>query len=258
MIEQGTEKAMAQVDSDTIISAIRAASEKQGIEYISLWAPSLAALVSAAALVVIFRQMRAGDEQLKLMGAQIKAMIGPAATSLEQQSKEFAVRMMWEWVDRLHFETRQVSLLVHKLRYDQCKSLDGLQEFKVDEELEGMVRQCFPPDYVVHKDKHGHIIISGDALKRLRFSTIAYLNLIETILIAWDRSLAERTIIEEQFSFLLADDENALEIYRSVPSVKGAYPSIEKFMATLRTKIAQKPTPIPTPAWLPSSSEPRP
>ncbi len=240
----------APVDSETLIAAIHAASEKHGVEYVSLWATSISALVSAAALLVIFRQMRAGDKQLDLLASQIQAMVKPAATALEQQTREFAVRMMWEWVTRVQFESRQVALLVHKLDFEQCKSLDALHDFTIGKEHQGRVQQCFPPGYLLKTDDQGRIIISGDALNRLRFATIGYLNIIETILIAWDRNLADRRIIEEQFSFLIADGANALETYRGVPSVKGSYPSIERFVHALRQKsLPSPPSPSTKPDW---------
>jgi HAD superfamily hydrolase (TIGR01509 family) len=61
------------IDTDTLITAIRETTAKHGIELVSFWATTIAAVVSAAALFVIFMQMKAGDRQLSLLAEQIRA-----------------------------------------------------------------------------------------------------------------------------------------------------------------------------------------
>jgi hypothetical protein len=246
------------MDKETLIWAIREATEKHGIELVSFWATSIAAPVSAVALFVIFRQMRAGDKQLELLGdqlellrKQIDATIKPAVTAHNQHLQEFAVKMMWEWETRVQFQTRQVSKLIHELEYEQCKRLDNLHDFDIDKEHGELVKLCFPEGYKLKTDAQGRIAISGDALNRLRFATISYLNILETILTAWDKNLADRDIIEEQFAFLIEDGENALETYRKVPGIKESFPSIAKFVARLKEKKkVTAPLPPKRPEWM--------
>jgi hypothetical protein len=73
------------IDTDTLITAIRETTAKHGIELVSFWATTIAAVVSAAALFVIFMQMKAGDRQLSLLAEQIRATVQPAATALTRQ-----------------------------------------------------------------------------------------------------------------------------------------------------------------------------
>src|SRR5271156_2517957 len=200
----------------------------------------ISAAVSCVALWFIRAQMKSGNDQLGILSNQLRAM-HDANQVLHQQmtadhdraAKELAINLMLTWEKRLQFDTRQVSRLVHRLNEEQCQKLDNLQEFHVSGDLEELVSMCFPPDLQpLIKDVKG-ILIAGRQLRYLRYTAVAYLNLIESILSAWHQNIVDRKVIEDQFMFLYLEGENALETFRQIGG-EDYYPSTMTFLLRLK------------------------
>lgn len=70
-------------------------------------------------------------------------------------------------------------------------------------------------------------------ISKLRWLVLSYLNMFESILVAWQYSAANRKIIEAQFSYLFdpANGSDALSNFRRACGGTSCYPAIEAFAA---------------------------
>ena len=83
---------------------------------------------------------------------------------------------------------------------------------------------------------HQYIKLSSAQVSKLRWLTISYLNMLESILVAWQYSVADRGIIEAQFSYLF-DSSNCfatLTNFRMACGGDSSYPAIEVFAANVK------------------------
>ena len=233
-----------------LADAIKLATEKGMLEQASFIAVVISAAISAIALWFIRAQMKGGNDQLKILTDQVAAM-QEANRALHQQmavaedraAKELAISLMLTWEQRLQFQTMQVARLVQKLDHDQCKKLDGGQEFYIKDEWRDLAELCIPEDFLPLKLTDKGILIAGKTLIYLRFATVSYLNLIEAILTSWHQNIIDRDVIEDQFAFLRNDGENVLETFRTISGID-YYPSISEFLRRLK-KIEDSSLPRP-------------
>jgi hypothetical protein len=181
-----------------------------------------------------------GTEELKILRQQLESMQKTNVQTYEQMqvaedraAKELAINLMLTWEQRLQFQTQQVARLVEKLDREQCVRLENGQEFYIREDLKDIAELCMPSDLLPLQQDAKGILISGKALIHLRFTTVSYLNLIESILTAWHQNVIDRAVIEDQFAFLRHDGEDVLETFREA-SGKDYYPSISRFLERLK------------------------
>lgn len=101
---------------------------------------------------------------------------------------------------------------------------------------------CGLDDCVGSGDCEQEIELTKRQVRKLRHCIISYLNLLESILVAWQYSIADREIIEDQFSFLFSPKEghNALQDYRIACGAEEAYPAIAIFCMHLESKAKKK------------------
>jgi hypothetical protein len=71
----------------------------------------------------------------------------------------------------------------------------------------------------------------------IRYTTIAYLNSLEIVMIAWLHGIADRDIILQEFEFLVIPGEGSagLETFRVAVGI-ATYPGINAFVHSLRNR----------------------
>jgi hypothetical protein len=204
-------------------------------------------VTSAEQLKVLTEQVTAmhaanvtGIEELKILEQQLAAMQATNVASYHQMrvaedraAKELAINLMLTWEQRLQFQTQTVARLVEKLDRDQCNKIEIGQEFFITEELKNLAELCMPEELLPLKQSEKGVLIAGKALIYLRFTTVSYLNLVESILTAWHQNIIDRAVMEDQFAFLRHDGENILEHFRIISGVD-YYPSTSKFLNRLK------------------------
>ena len=94
----------------------------------------------------------------------------------------------------------------------------------------------------INYDTSDKVQLSAREVSKLRWLVISYLNLFESILVAWQYSVADREIIEAQFSYLfdLTNGCDALSTYRQACGGENSYPAIEVFSAHVQEQKHKK------------------
>lgn len=161
----------------------------------------------------------------------------------ERSRRELAVKLLQEWTKGLKLECSAVVALVVTLSAEQCDDLAKRKSLSLDDDHRHINRNAvlrcleftyknegFEIDKIIHGSK---IDIDGDYVIFIRFIVMYYLNLLESILAAWNLGVADESILEEQFRFLKLSGYD-LEKLRIAAQNNNAgvdvYPSIANFI----------------------------
>lgn len=172
----------------------------------------------------------------------------------ERARREKAIELLLEWTKDITRETNAAKKIVEKFSSDQCRKLFLEEEFKVDcqlydeivetlnekSEKENKCNGC--QGKAKEKECDCLLMLNRRQIKKIRWHVISYLNLIESILVSWQYSVAEREIIEQQLSFMVSPKEgrNVLEDFRIAAGAEESYPAIEIFCNHLEGKRKKK------------------
>ena len=110
-----------------------------------------------------------------------------------------------------------------------CKLYDEIIE--VLNEKPEKPHRCEACKGETEKECYRQVALNRRQIKRLRWHIITYLNLLESILVSWQYSVADREIIEQQLRFLVSPKEgkNVLEGFRIAAGSEDSFPAIEVF-----------------------------
>ena len=156
----------------------------------------------------------------------------------ERSRREKAVDLLLKWNDSLKKETSLARKIVEGFSLEQCRCLYKQESFKVSGKHYKTILEIME----CHEDQDKEISDDNDAdltqgeISKLRWLVLSYLNMFESILVAWQYSVADRGIIEAQFSYLFdtAHGYDALSNFRMACGGESSYPAIESFTAHVR------------------------
>ena len=151
------------------------------------------------------------------------------------------VEVIMAWSQSLKKETSFANRIVEHFSPDQCTKLYKQEAFEVTEEVMGKICDiCQLANTLKCKEcknhEHKKYIIKDLALSELRWYIISYLNMIESVLIAWQMGIVDRKTIEHQFSYLYdpKKQKNVLEAFRNAAGGVERYPAIDAFCKQLQ------------------------
>lgn len=165
----------------------------------------------------------------------------------EKARREKAVDLLQSWTLGIKAETHSAKKIVDKFTKDQCRKLQKEEKFKVKSSLYKNIETIIPRKAGKKKENYKKkgkkkIRLTKYQVHQLRYFIVSYLNLLESILVAWQKGVVDEEIIEEQFSFIMnpIEDKNCLEDFRTAAGSEVSYPAIEMFYNTLEEKRKQK------------------
>lgn len=178
----------------------------------------------------------------------------------EKGRREKAVELLLSWTLNIKPEANSAMKIVERFNKEQCVALHKEETFSVDcilySEIEAIVpskKKIAPEEKdlkarceICNGDKKSQCVhdieLTVKQVKKLRYLIISYLNLLESVLVAWQHGIADKDIIEQQFAFLVKPKEykNCLEDFRVACGSEVSYPAIETFCRTLEEKRRHK------------------
>ncbi len=122
-----------------------------------------------------------------------------------------------------------------KEKYESCFSKD-LQKETTKNQKEGCEENS------VEGEEEKDINVDEQKTSYIRWQLIKYLNLLESILSAWQLNVADRATIENQFCYLFEKEgsSKALKEFREIAGGIDSYPSIELFEREMIKKKEKK------------------
>lgn len=206
------------------------------------WITAVAGLISAGAIVLLWRQTSHTAKQVDLLAEDI-------SFDHERSRRENAVNLIHRWIDTLPREMSATRKLVESLTAEEARLLNNEKALTLKVSPERLsftqvyLRQA---NYNCEIDEaRKEITIPAEAVSWLRWQAVKYLNTLESIMGAWHHGIADKEIIAEEFGYLLDEQRgyDAMEKFRGAIG-HHAFPAINAFIEHLReTKIRKASTP---------------
>ncbi len=189
-------------------------------------AANIATIVGSLAVIGIFIQVLLAFRQLK--------------ADHERSRREKSVEMLLEWSKHLKEDSSSARKIAESLSEEQSRKLYNQESVKVDatkfkSSLKKILELSDDNNLEEHNDE---ITLNEGHVSKLRWYIVSYLNMLESILVAWQYSIIDRDIIERQFSYLISPEQGhyALKHFRSAAGGEKVFPAIEMFSKHLDEK----------------------
>ena len=158
----------------------------------------------------------------------------------ERSRREKAVDLLLKWNDSLKKETTAARRVVEEFTPDQCRCLYKEEPFCVNKKQYKAIFKIMNDDGCkeAEEDEAEQHKLNPEEISKLRWLTISFLNMFESILVAWQYSVADRSIIEAQFSYLFDGSKGyaALNNFKMACGEGACYPAIEVFAVHVQEK----------------------
>ena len=148
-----------------------------------------------------------------------------------------AVDLIQFWSGKLTKKSSLARKLVESFSEEQCKSLVAEKSFDVDTTNISVLNQYFD---VTTFNPTNRTLTEGQS-SVLRWEIINYLNNLEAVFVAWRHNVADKEIIEEEFSYLYNAKENhsAVERFRTAAGTD-SFMGVDEFIKKLKAKYEEK------------------
>lgn len=158
----------------------------------------------------------------------------------ERSRREKSIDVLMEWSNNLTKENSITRKILDNLSEDQCKNIIKQEEVKIHKRYEPLLQQLFGQD--LDAPVEDFISIKASQAATLRWNAITYLNSLEFTFVAWQYSVVDRKIIEDQFQYLFNPDDGSevLKNFRKAAGGSSAFPAIEIFTTHITQKSKER------------------
>jgi len=210
-------------------------------EWVSAWA------TVAAAVGVLFvgwqafsaaQQLRYQKEQLEKTTDQLTLAYQEMQNDHERSRREFTISLMKDWTLNLSHSSTIARKLVEGFSFEQCKAINSHGLLKVEkskkEKITAVLQDVLGGRTI--SEENDFLVIEERDVSHLKYLLITYLNTLETILMSWKLAVADKEILEQEFSYLVKpeDGHEALATFRQVVGGTNAYPAIHSFVEKIK------------------------
>jgi len=203
------------------------------------WVIAVASSIGALGILGVFYQSYTAFSQLKITAKQLDTSIKDLKADHERSRREKAIDLLAHWDRNIKLSGALSRKFAETLSFEQSKSLFKQQSFEVDpthaELFLGSLSNISSKNRDIPTEKFK---VSERESSEIRWGVISYLNHLETILAAVRHNIADKDMIYEQFTYLVAPTEGhyVLEHFRKAAGGSDSYPSIEEFATELKNK----------------------
>ena len=167
----------------------------------------------------------------------------------EEMRRIKTVEVMENWSTSLMKETSFAEKIVEGFTDEQCRALYFKEEFELDcKKGRDICQICKETSYddpqtqcnkCLNGDKFK---LAGAQLSEFRWYVVRYLNMLESVMTAWNLNIVDRQEIEDQFQYLYNPERgwDVLESFREAAGGRNAYPNIEKFIQEMKNRRSKE------------------
>jgi len=170
---------------------------------------------------------------LAVIGVFVQAILirGQIKKDHERSRREKSVELLGQWAKHLKQDSSLARRIVESLNEEESRNLFNQEETKVAVKYEESLRKILDLGDDELNKPNGEVILNAAQSSKLRWHAMSYLNMLESILVAWQYSIVDREIIEHQFSYLFSPEQGhaALKHFRTAAGGEKAFPAIEIF-----------------------------
>lgn len=163
----------------------------------------------------------------------------------ERSRREASVELIIKWSSSLNKKASLAKKYVEKLSKKQVTHLYAQEKIYFNSSNEDERVLCKNIKELLNCDNltkdhesDAEFCLCEEESAELRWIIISYLNMLESILVAWQHHSADDTIIEQEFKYMfdLSRGNNILKDFRTVAGSEECYPAIEMFCNHLEEK----------------------
>jgi hypothetical protein len=176
----------------------------------------------------------------------------------DRARREKAIEIIANFNNAMTAQWSSTYKLVERLSISQLKELDHGRPFSASESEANDLKAALVGSEL--STATGPITLTSEQSYRLRFQALEVLNAVEIVCQAWDRDIADRTILEDEIQFLYdpqaPEPTTLMSRFRNIGFRQRNYPALHKFTAHLDYKRHATP-PGPEPLNPPASDRSR-
>ena len=152
----------------------------------------------------------------------------------ERSRREKAVDLLLKWTEKLDENSSIAKKIGEKLNEEQARKIYNYEKVKLSKDYKNLINKIFKKV----QEEGEFVILNERQSGKLRWLLISYLNLLESILAAWQYNIVDRDLIEHEFSYLFSPEEGytVLKNFRIVCGGEKTYPAIEIFINHLEER----------------------
>lgn len=163
----------------------------------------------------------------------------------EEMRRIKTVEVMENWSTSLKKETSFAEKIVEGFTEEQCRCLYLKEEFELDckkgRDICQICKETVHDDLKAQCNKcidGNKFKLAGAQLSEFRWYVVGYLNMLESVMTAWNLNIVDRKEIEDQFQYLYNPEKgwNALKAFRVAAGGSNAYPNIERFIQEMEER----------------------
>lgn len=181
--------------------------------------------------LVYYSQWRVMKQQLEMMAQQLEKMRDQIKNDHERSRREETLRIMRFWSERVESQPPSISKIARIFRkldkVELMKFANGFA-FDVPESEADLIKSCFPlHENVSFTPKNSKCTIDEHSAIFLRRQLLFYLNICEVVSAAWYDHIADRNLLEREFSVAIDSNKDLVIIFNEAI---GLYPATMQFI----------------------------
>jgi hypothetical protein len=199
------------------------------------WITAASSVISAAAIILIWRQTRLSARQTELLAGQI-------TSDHDRSRREKAAELILEWSKQLRRNASIARNFTDSLSEEEALSLYEQRPFSVASNKESMIigslSGVLDESKMQLEKENNHIHLTAEQVATINWLALSYLNTLESILSGWRHNIADRDMIQEEFGYLVSPSKgrSIMKNYRLALEGKDRYPAIEEFAALMQNE----------------------
>lgn len=179
-----------------------------------------------------------------VIAIQLGVMICTEKKNREETRRLQTIRIMENWSSSLKKEASSAETIVEHFDRKQCRRLYKKKTIIVNRKTAKKIQEILPKHKIKGLDnpKKKKFKIKNALLLEFRWYVISYLNMLESVLTAWDLKIVDTEVIKNQFQYLYKPEKdwNVLEEFRQAAGGNKVYPNIDKFINELKNGKTKK------------------
>ena len=199
----------------------------------------IAQIVTAFGVLVMLWQVVVMVRQFNVMVKQVDVMVWQVKADHDKSRREYSARLIWDWTTNIRKNTKATTKLINLLDKTECAAIFNQNAFKLDCQHEPLLRAVLSGTELTFKTtENGSIVIDEAISSYMRSMVTNYLNLLESVFVAWHHNVGDKDIIDEQFRFMISPEGNTIFLKDYLVAAGGTknYPMIYEYIAHLNDK----------------------
>jgi len=151
-----------------------------------------------------------------------------------------AINLLIHFDNSLEQSTSSARKLMEELSKEQIKHIYNHEPVEIEITHKNLI-QAVLDEPIESKENEKFINLDSIKSSKIRWLTVKYLNLLETVLEAWNNGIADSDIIKTQLRYLYSpkDSSKGMETFREIVDGKNTYPAIHAFISSLKKEHDQ-------------------